>query len=82
MTGSRKICVELLLACGCIHVQYLDSIIEEVTIENIWRDRHFLQPVTKVGEPYRDLEGYLDSVDLKSKKNTTTSSDLLFKEYH
>jgi len=55
MTASRRICVDLLLECGCIHIQYIDSVIEEVVIENVWCEKHYLQPVTKIGEPYRDL---------------------------
>jgi len=56
---TRRICSDLLLACGCIHIEFLESVIEEVKVEQVWCEEHNShQKVVKVSEPYRDLGDY------------------------
>ena len=61
MEATRRICSDLLLACGCVQVYYLDSIVDKVKVDTVWCEEHSSeQRIIKVGEPYRDYGNHYD----------------------
>ena len=69
--ATRLIYVDIMLKCGCVHVQNLDSMFEEVTIKSVWCDKHHLQNVVSISQPYRDMDSYVNPKDNTVREGET-----------